>query len=88
MGSGPNCYQVGKKHAMHQSLQILCRKKISMLTTFKRSSLAYQCVFYRPGNSTNGGPPTKLNFEGLKMQKWNIQTDKTQRVDGKMGLNV
>ena len=30
------------------SLQILCRKGISMLTGLKVSSLACKCVFYRP----------------------------------------
>ena len=28
----------------------------------------------------------KLNFEGLEMQKWNIPTDRAQRVDGKNGV--
>ena len=25
----------------------------------------------------------ELNFEGLEMEKWNIPTDRAQRVDGK-----
>ena len=29
------------------------------------------------------GEPMELNFEGLKMQKWNIPTDRAQRVHEK-----
>ena len=32
------------------------------------------------------GDHIKLNFEILEMQKWNIPTDKTQRVDEKNGV--
>ena len=32
------------------------------------------------------GDPTKLNFEGLGMQKWNISTDRAQRGDFKNWL--
>ena len=28
----------------------------------------------------------ELNFEGLQMLKWNIPTDRAQRVDGKNGV--
>ena len=30
--------------------------------------------------------PKELNFEGLEKQKWNKQTDRTQRVDEKNGV--
>ena len=29
------------------------------------------------------GDPIEVNFEGLEMQKWNIPTDRVQRVDEK-----
>ena len=32
--------------------------------------------------------PMELNFEGLEMQKWNIPTDRVQRVDKKIGWFV
>ena len=32
------------------------------------------------------GYPKELNFEGLEMQKWNIPTDRAQRVDEKNGV--
>ena len=32
------------------------------------------------------GDPMELNFEGLEMQKWNIPTDRAQRVDEKNGV--
>ena len=34
------------------------------------------------------GYPMELSFEGLGMQKWNIPTDRAQRVDEKMGSFV
>ena len=49
-----NWYQVGRKHCIYQ---ILCRKNVSILTTLKRSSLAYQCIFYRPENNKNRERP-------------------------------
>ena len=45
-----------------------------MLTTFKVSSLACKCAFYRTKQNSKGG----LNLEGLEMQKWNIPTDRLQ----------
>ena len=30
--------------------------------------------------------PMELNFEGVEMQKWNVQTDRAQRVDQKFGV--
>ena len=33
-----------------------------------------------------GGTLKELNFESLEMQKWNIQADRAQRVDGKNGV--
>ena len=65
-GTGANWYQIQKK-TYTKSFQILCRKKISMLTGLKVSPLAHKCVFYRPDHNTNGGP-MKMNF-GLEMQK-------------------
>ena len=35
-----------------KSLQVLCRKRISMLTGLKVSFLACKCVFYRPEHNT------------------------------------
>ena len=32
--------------------------------------------------------PMELNFEGLEMQKWNIPTDRVQRVNKKIGWFV
>ena len=53
-----------------------------MLTTLGRLSLPYQCVFYRPENNVK----QELNLEVLDMQKWNIQTDRAQKVDEKYGF--
>ena len=42
-----------------------------MLTGLKVSSLVCKCAFHRPEPNAKGGFP-ELNFDGLKMQKWNI----------------
>ena len=41
-----------------------------------------KCEFNRPEHRANGGP-LKLNFRGIRMQRWNKSTDKAQRVDEK-----
>ena len=48
-----------------------------MLRGLEDSSLASQCGFYRPEHNSKRGDPMDLNFEDLKMQKWNITTDRT-----------
>ena len=42
-------------------------------------------VFYRPEHNVKG-ESHKWNFDGLKMQKWNIPMDRAQRVDEKNGV--
>ena len=56
-----------------------------MWTGLKVSWLTCKYVFYKPehdskGEGGRGGGPMKLNFEGLQMQKWNIATDRIQKV--------
>ena len=43
------------------------------------SSLACKCVFYRSEHNAKGGS-YELNFDGLKMQKWNIPMNRAQRI--------
>ena len=57
-----------------------------MLTGLKVSSLTCKCVNFTEHNIKAGRDPMELNFEGLEMQKWNIPTDRAQRVDGKNGV--
>ena len=45
------------------------------------SSLACQCVFYRPEHNTKGG--SSWNWF-LMVLKWNIPTDRAQSEDEKM----
>ena len=49
------------------------------------SSLACKCVFYRPEHNAKGDI-MELNFEGPKIQKWNIPTDRAWKVDEKNGV--
>ena len=49
------------------------------------SSLACKFVFYRPEQNAKGDL-MELNFKVLEMQKWNIPTDRAQRVDEKNGV--
>ena len=52
MGLGPNWeYMLYTK-----SSKFLCRKRISMLTDLKASSLSCKHVFYRPEHNTKGDP--------------------------------
>ena len=72
-----------------KSYQSLCRERISMLAGLKVPSLACKCVFYRPEHNAKGGmggEGMELNFEGLEIQKWNMPTDRAQRVDDKNGV--
>ena len=43
-----------------------------------------KCVFYRPAHNAKGEGPH--GTEGLEMQKWNIPTDRPQRLNGKNGV--
>ena len=67
-----------------KSKQILCRKRISLLTGFKVLSLA--SVFHRPENKTNG--PLKWNLEVFGTQRWGKPTDGAQTVDEKNGIKM
>ena len=49
------------------------------------SSSACKCVFYRREHNAKGNP-MELSFKGLEIQKWNIPTDRAQRVDKKNGV--
>ena len=48
-----------------KSWQVLSRKRMSMLTPLKMSSLTCKCAFYRPKLNAKRGGPMQLNFEGL-----------------------
>ena len=55
-----------------------------MLTGLTMLSWACKCVNFTKQNITKGErDPMKLNFDSLEMQKWNIPTDRAQRVDRK-----
>ena len=56
------------KHAMYQKLEILRRKRISMLIGLKESFLACKWEFYRQEHNEKEDP-MKLNFECLEIQK-------------------
>ena len=43
-------------------------------------------VYFRNHNVMQKGDPMELNFESLEMQKWNIPTDRAQKVDEKNGV--
>ena len=56
-----------------------------MLTNLQVSSLACKGVFYWPKCNAKGDP-IELNSVDLEMQKWNISTDRAQKVDEKNGV--
>ena len=79
---------IGTKLISTWKKNVVCtRKRLSMLTGLKVSSLACKCVFYRPEHNAKG-VPMEMNFEDLEMQKLNKPTDITQRVNEKMGSFV
>ena len=56
-----------------------------MLKGLKVSYLACKCVFHRPEHNAKGDL-IEVNFEGLKIQKWNISTNRARRVDAENGV--
>ena len=67
-GGGELVKKMGTKNVLYKRYQILCKKRISILTAFKKSSLASKCVFYRTEHKANGRP-RKWDFEVLRMQR-------------------
>ena len=43
-------------------------------------------MYFTDQNKMQRGDSTKLNLEGLEMQKWNIPTDRARRADEKNGV--
>ena len=58
------------------------KKDIYISKLKKVSLLACKCLFYRPEHNAKGEP------HSLEMEKWNIPTDRAQRVDEKVRLFV
>ena len=54
-----------------------------MLTGLKVSSLPCKQVFYKPKHNVKREDCMELNFKGLEIQKWNIPTERAQRLDEK-----
>ena len=82
MGLGSNWHQIGDKtyyiqkvSKVYVEIKYLCDRHVNVYYTGKN-------IMQR------GGMEMTLNFEGLEMQKWNIQTDRGQRVDQQIGLFV
>ena len=65
MGLRSNWYQIGNKTCYKPKLANFMQKK-DILKTLKRSSLAYQCIFYRPEENTEGGPSRYCILKALK----------------------
>ena len=59
-----------------------------MLTDLKVSFLSSKCVFYRPELNAKGGPQgiELWTLQTTAMQKWNILTDRGQRIHEKNGV--
>ena len=69
-----------------------------MSTGLKESSLTRKCVLKRPENNEKErtsrnwpdynakGNTIQFNFQGLKLQKWNIPTDRNRRLDENNGV--
>ena len=76
-GLGPNLYQIENK-IYSKSYQILCRKRISMLTGLKMLSLICKCVFYRPEHNAKRG------HHGIEFRRFlNAKNEIYQRIEFK-----
>ena len=88
MGLGSICYHTENKTCyIPEVCKLSVEKNIYMPAGFKVSSLACESVFCRPEDNAKGDL-MELNFQGPEMQKWNVQTDRDERVDEKMGSFV
>ena len=86
MGSVPNWYQIGNETCYIAKVsKFYVEKGYLCLQTWK---CHHWHVSFTDQNIMEMGDPMVLNFEGLGMQKWNIPTDRAQRVDEKMGSFV
>ena len=59
-----------------KSQQVLNKKRMSMLTALKMSSLTCKCVLYRSELNAKGADPKELNFEGLEIKNTKGQSSK------------
>ena len=57
-----------------------------MLTILKGSSLAYQCIFYRPENNTKSGDAQGTEFWKSWKAKMKYTNGENSRVDEKNGV--
>ena len=72
-----------------KSQKILLRKRVYIyVKDLKVSSLSCKCVCYCQEHNAKGTNPMELNFESLEIPKWNVPTDRAQRVDEKIGLFI
>ena len=51
-----------------------------------KASFWHVNLYYTDQNKMQSGNLMELNFEDLEIQKWNISTDRAQKVDEKNGV--
>ena len=80
MGSGPSGIKLGTKNVIyHQSYQFSLEKRYLCQQTGK-CLLRHLNLYFRVQNILQKGDPIELNFEDLETQKWNIPTDRAQKL--------
>ena len=68
-----------------KSQQILCRKRVSMLTSLEILYLACK-LLYRPEHNAKGTPHGTDFKRSWNVNKWNISMGRAYRVDEKNGV--
>ena len=81
MGSRPNWYQIGnKKCYLPPKLLIFFRNLRYLCQQTGKCLLRHLNVYFRVQNILQKGDPIELNFEDLETQKWNLPTDRAQKL--------
>ena len=83
---GPNWYQIGNKSCYMPQVNNFSVEKGHLCEQTWKYHLWHLDVYFTDQNIIQSGKPMELNFEGLEMQKWNIPTDRAQKVDKENGV--
>ena len=86
MWSGLNWYRIGDKTYYIPKVSKFSVERGYLCQQAWKCHLQDVNVYFTHQSIMQRGNPMELNFEGLKIQKWNIATDGTQRVDEKNGF--
>ena len=85
MRLGPNWYQIGNRTCYIQKVSKFYAEKGYLCQQAWKCHLLHVNMYFTDQNIMQEGDSTKLNFEGLEMQKWNNQRIELEEQMKKMG---